>query len=86
MTAMASFAWPRVLAILWLCVGLPSGRALSVTDLYPFGPAVSNSALPQDIDVSSPEVELSTEIKFFDESYKSIFVSFQPPCILHSQL
>jgi hypothetical protein len=52
--------------------------------LYPYGPEAFDRQLPSEDEGSSPEIQLTVPIAFFDEIYNSIYVSislrikFQP--------
>ena len=52
-------------------------QGLYVSDMYPFGEAYSDTKLSTeyDEDISSAEIKLGTNVKFFSREYKSIFVS-----------
>ncbi|XP_046664076.1 nidogen isoform X2 [Homalodisca vitripennis] len=56
-----------------LCVVLYAGAALAL-DFYAYGPAY-DSQLPPQNDISSSEIPLAVPIKFFGETYNSIFVN-----------
>ena len=51
-------------------------HGLYVSDMYPFGEAYSDTKLSTeyDEDISSAEIKLGTNVKFFSREYKSIFV------------
>ena len=53
-------------------------NALYVSDMYPFGEAFSDTKLDTeyDEDISSAEIKLDTNVKFFSREFSSIFVSF----------
>ena len=56
------------------CVNL--SRGVRSNDLFPFGSPAGDERLPADAeDISSPEVSLATNVKFFDREYGSIYVS-----------
>ena len=52
-------------------------HGLFVSDMYPFGQAYSDTKLDTeyDEDISSAEIKLGTNVKFFSREYRSIFVS-----------
>ena len=55
---------------------LDVASSLRRSDLFPFGSRSGDSRLPADTeDVSSPEVALGVNVKFFGRDYESIFVS-----------
>ena len=52
-------------------------HGLFVSDMYPFGQAYSDTKLDTeyDEDISSAEIKLGINVKFFSREYRSIFVS-----------
>lgn len=66
---MKSYVWLFV----FLCLGL-SCNGLRRDELLPFGEQDNRLTADSD-DVSSPEIQLTVPIIFYDTQYKSIFVS-----------
>ena len=66
-------------------------HGLYVSDMYPFGEAYSDTKLSTeyDEDISSAEIKLGTNVKFFSREYKSIFVrilyNFSPSNNFHDK-
>lgn len=58
-----------------VCVLVLCARAAEGIEFYSYGPAY-DSQLPRQNDVSSLEISLAVPIKFFGETYSSVFVSF----------
>nr|XP_040583540.1 nidogen-like [Lepeophtheirus salmonis] len=51
-------------------------QSLSESELVPFGRSYGDQSLPKDVeDISSPELELDVNVKFFGREYGSIFVN-----------
>ena len=62
--------------VLALLVVLPSIAAVSLEVFYPFGPEKMDNILQPGDDTSSMMVELRDPVVFYNNSYKSLFVSF----------
>lgn len=65
------------MTVLCVCAGalvLLLTRSAAGLEFYSYGPAY-DSQLPKQNDVSSQEIPLAVPIRFFGESYTSIFVS-----------
>lgn len=50
-------------------------RCAVALEFYPYGPAY-DSQLPRQDDISSQEIHLKVPIRFYDETYSSVFVSW----------
>ena len=79
---MSKYRW---LSLASLALTVNSVQCLNSNDLFPFGPPAGDSRLAADAeDVSSPEVDLGTTVKFFGREYSTIYVSEEIICIRRS--
>lgn len=64
---------------MWTCAGvlalLACASAVTRDQFYPHGPGYLDQNLPRGSEVSSPEISLKVPIKFYGETYDTIFVS-----------
>ena len=69
--------WVKISVCFSLLLANHSIWGLSRVDLFPFGEPQGDKKLPSDNeDVSSAEIALSTNVKFFSRQYGSIYVRF----------
>lgn len=66
----------KLLSTFIVCVfAVHSVLPLPHEKLYPYGDQVQDNRLPSGDEVSSPEIQLSVPIVFYENVYSSIFVS-----------
>ena len=65
-----------LLAISSVLLCLSSANGVTRNDLFPYGSPSGDDRLPPDTeDISSPEINLNTPVKFFSREYGSVYVS-----------
>lgn len=62
--------------LVWLFIILVFGVNYSTQVVYPYGPTAGDSELRAAYEVSSPGIPLSVPVKFYNDTFDTIFVSY----------